>query len=292
MFEEEKPEQFKPEKSRFVVPPAVRADITMIALAVAAVALLVFGLHERSVAAHYSEQSVEASAQTKDLRAQVGALTAKLDSLMNANAGAQQQPSATATPSGRHGAPVLHPTGNRQKPDPRWKKMQSQLDAQGQAIESTRQEIAGARSDLEGSIARTHDELVVLEKKGERNYFEFDLDKSKNFHSVGGGVGISLRKANTKHQYADLELLVDDRQLSKKHLNLYEPAVFYPAGERQAVELIVIGITKNHVHGYISAPKYKASELASASAAASNPSDTGSSQQADGQKRRKLEVPR
>jgi hypothetical protein len=299
MFEEEKPEQLKPEelkpepeKSRFEVPPAVRADITMIALAVAAVALLVFGLHERSVAAHYSEQSVQASAQTKDLRAQVGALTAKLDSLMNANAGTQQQSSAgqaaAAMPPDRHGAPMLRPTGSRQKPDPRWKKVQAQLDAQGQAIESARQEIASTRSDLEGSIARTHDELVVLEKKGERNYFEFDLDKSKNFHNVGGGVGVSLRKANTKHQYADLELLVDDRQLSKKHLNLYEPAVFYPAGERQAVELIVIGITKNHVHGYISAPKYKASELASASA---NTARDG--QQSDSDKsRRKLEVPR
>ena len=270
--------------------PGLRTFVTPIALAIAALALLVYGLHERSVAAHYSTQSEEAAAQTKELRAQVGTLTAKLDSLVNANV--QPQPpapvAATVTPSRRAVAP-LHPTGSRQKPDPRWKKMQTQLDTQGKAIEATQQQLASTRTDLEGSIARNHDELVVLQKKGERNYYEFDLDKTKHFQTVGG-MGISLRKANTKHQYADLELLVDDRELSKKHLNLYEPATFYPAGERQAVELVVIGITKNHVHGYISAPKYRASELASASA---SPAETKDAQpSASNKSRQKLEVPR
>jgi hypothetical protein len=264
---------FEQASSRFTVPPAVRARAGVIAMAIALVAILFYGLHERSVAAHYSAQSTQASAQTNDLRAQVGALTAKLDSLTK-EAAAPQVPTVTLT---RH--VVLQPSANRRKPDPRWKKFQAQLDAQGKEIESTKQEIASARSDLEGSIARTHEELVVLQKKGERNYVEFDLDKSKNFHAEGP-VGVSLRKANVKHQYADLELLVDDRQISKKHLNLYEPAVFYPTGERQAVELIVNSISKDHIHGYISAPKYRASELASAS------SDDAKKD------RQKLEVPR
>jgi len=299
MFEQEKPdhensqhEKQEPRlvqlKSRFTPPPALRSYITPIALAIAAIALLVYGLHERSVAAHYSTETADAAAQTKDLRAQVGALTAKLDSLSNSQPQPPAQVSATATPTRRSVAP-LHSTGSRQKPDPRWKKMQTQLDAQGKAIEDTQQQLASTRTDLEGSIAHTHDELVVLQKKGERNYYEFDLDKAKRFQTVGG-MGVSLRKANTKHQYADLELLVDDRELSKKHLNLDEPAVFYPAGDRQAVELVVIGISKNHVHGYISAPKYKASELASASPSAGDSKD---SQQSPSQKaRQKLEVPR
>jgi hypothetical protein len=249
---------FEQERPRFAIPPAVRAHAGRIAVALSLIAVLFYGLHERSVAAHYSAQSAQASVQTQDLRAQVGALTAKLDSLATKEAAAPQAPVVTVT---RH--IVLQPSANRRKPDPRWKKLQAQLDAQGKEIESTKQEIASARTDLEGSIARTHDELVVLQKKGERNYVEFDLDKSKNFHAEGP-VGVSLRKANVKHQFADLELLVDDRQISKKHLNLYEPAVFYPTGERQAVELIVNSITKDHIHGYISAPKYRASELAAA----------------------------
>ena len=279
------------ERPHVAMPSTLRSYVTPIAFAVAAIALLVYGLHERSVAAHYSAQSANAAAQTTDLRAQVGALTAKLDSLTSANANAQRPsaPAASTNPPVRHSGPALRPTGSRQKPDPRWKKMQSQLDAQGKAIENTQEQLASTRTDLEGSIARTHDELVVLQKKGERNYYEFDLDKSKHFQTVGN-MGISLRKANTKHQYADLELLVDDRELSKKHLNLYEPAMFYPGGERQAVELVVIGITKNHVHGYISAPKYRASELASASGSPAESKDTQPS--ASDKSRQKLQVPR
>jgi hypothetical protein len=272
---------FEQEKSRVVVPAVVRSHGGIIALALLLIAVLVYGLHERGVAARSSAQSAEASAQSQELRAQLGALTAKLDSLTAAQ---QQAPQVRVlTPSTEKAAVVMRPSANRRKPDPRWKKFQAQLDAQGQQIESTRQEIASARTDLEGSIARTHEELVVLQKKGERNYVEFDLDKSKSFHPEGP-VGVSLRKADVKGQYCDLHLLVDDREISKKHLNLYEPAVFYPTGERQAVELIINSITKNHIHGYISAPKYRASELAAAG-------DSG--QQTDAEKnRRKLEVPR
>lgn len=247
------------ESPRLTIPPAMRSHGALILLSIAMVAVLVYAVHERGLANRLSKQSVETAAQLQDTRAQIGTLTAKLDSMTDASPAGRPSPAIAAN----HPAGARRPSVKLPKPDPRWRKMQSQLDAQGQAIQATQQELASTRSDLESSIARTHDELVVLEKKGERNYFEFDLDKSKNFHRTGP-VSISLRKANTKHQYADLELLVDDRQLSKKHLNLYEPAVFYPADERQPVELVIMGITKNHIHGYISAAKYKASELTAA----------------------------
>ena len=123
--------------------------------------------------------------------------------------------------------------------------MQAQLDAQNKAIEDTQSQIASTQGDLNntrteltGSIARTHDELVLLEKKGERNYYEFDIDKSKQFQH-DGPFGVRLRKANTKHQYADLELMVDDRNLSQKHVNLYQPVMFYTPDNPQPVELVI-----------------------------------------------------
>ena len=71
------------------------------------------------------------------------------------------------------------------KPDPRWKKFQTQLDAQGQALDATKQDLVSTRTELQGSIAKTHDEIVVLQRKGERNYYEFDIDKSKQFSTLG-----------------------------------------------------------------------------------------------------------
>jgi len=99
-----------------------------------------------------------------------------------------------------------------------------------------------------------------LAKKGERNYYEFDLGKSKQF-TREGPIGVSLRKANTKHVYADLELLVDDAQLTKKHVNVFEPVAFYTSQSRQPVELVINQVTKDHIHGYVSMAKYKAGDL-------------------------------
>lgn len=173
-------------------------------------------------------------------------------------------------------------TPRRRSEDPRLKKLQSQIDAQGKAIEQTRNDLASTqgdltntRTELTGSIARTHDELVVLQKKGERNYYEFDISKSKQFQREGP-FGIRLKKANTKHQYADLELMVDDRNLSQKHVNLYQPVMSYTPDSPQAVEVVINEISKDHIHGYVSAPKYSKSELVSmANANAAPGSDQG-----------------
>jgi hypothetical protein len=158
--------------------------------------------------------------------------------------------------------------------------MQARLTDQDQRIASTRDEVAKSRQDLEdklttahdelnGSIAKNHDELVALQKLGERNYYEFDLDKSKQFQHVGP-LSLSLRKANSKRLYYDLVLMVDDRQLEKKHANLYEPLMFSLADRPEPIQVVVNQIDKNKIKGYISEPKYKRSDLASSASAATD----------------------
>jgi hypothetical protein len=110
---------------------------------------------------------------------------------------------------------------------------------------------------------------VVLQKRGERNYTEFDLSKSKQFKREGP-FELRLKKANDKHQYADMELMVDDRNLSQKHVNLYQPVMFYTPDSPQPVEVVINQIGKDHIHGYVSASRYRQSELASMSNAAEN----------------------
>src|SRR5207237_8728743 len=122
---------------------------------------------------------------------------------------------------------VPYRLGSRtRREDPRWKQIQTQLSEQQKQIDATRQDLGSARTELQGSIARTHDELVLLQKKGQRNYFEFDIDKSGQFEK-DGPVGIRLKKTKTKHQYADLEMMVEDFKVSKKQVNVLEPCIFY-----------------------------------------------------------------
>jgi hypothetical protein len=226
-----------------------------------------YGLHQRNQAQRLLAQNQQVTAALDQTRGQIDALNGKLNEMMAAQQAREEAAAARRKPSG---AAI-----RLRRDDPRWKKMQSQLDAQGKAIDSTRQDLdstrqdlAGAKTELGDSIARTHGELVLLQKKGERNYYEFDIDKTKQF-SRQGPVGIRLKKANTKHGYADLELMVDDAKLSQKHVNLFQPVMFYAGDNGQPVQLVINQVTKNHIHGYVSEPKYKPSELAAASPAPS-----------------------
>jgi hypothetical protein len=170
----------------------------------------------------------------------------------------------------------------RSADDPRFNQMQQQLSDQQKQLASTREDVEKTRNDLDGkltstrdelngSIARTHDQLVALEKRGERNYFEFQLDKSKNFQRVGP-ISLSLRKVNYKHKSYNLALMVDDFKLDKKNVNLYEPVWITLTDRPQPVELVVNRVSKDQVTGYLSESKYKKSELsASAATPAANP---------------------
>src|SRR5260370_774509 len=168
------------------------------------------------------------------------------------------------------------PSGGPERP--RLKEIQARIDDQQKQLKDTQDLVAKNRADLEGSlsskkdelngsIAKTHDELVVLQKRGERNYFEFDLAKSKQFQRFGP-LTLSLRRADSKHMNYDMSMVVDDNQLSKKRVNLYEPIWIHTENESQPVQVVVNKISKNFVQGYISAPKYKPPDLAASDAAA------------------------
>jgi len=261
-----------------------RRSLGVAALAVLILALgLGYALHERTVARQLAAQNDQIASALKQNQSQIEALTARLNE-------------AAASPAE---APVVHSVRRprpaavrRRADDPRWKQLQEQLAKHQQEIDeaqknlaSTQQDLSSAKTELSGSIARTHDDLVALQRKGERNYYEFDLYKSKQYHATGP-VSVKLRKANTKHQYADLELMVDDASLQQKHVNLYQPIMFYPQDSAQPLELVINNIGKDHIHGYVSAPKYKASELSamgSASAAATTAATTDNPGTAAGQ---------
>jgi hypothetical protein len=235
-----------------------------------------YAIHEHRAARSLAAENVQTTTALNATRQELSDLTAKVNMLASRN----ETQSVPSIPSAQT-APGARPSGvHRQREDPRYKKLQSQIDAQGKAIDQTRNELASTQGDLSntrteltGSIAHTHDELVLLQKKGERNYAEFDLTKSKQFQREGP-LELRLKKANNKHQYADLELMVDDRNLSQKHVNLYQPVMFYTPDTPQPVEVVINSISNDHIHGYVSASKYRKSELASMSNAPENASQS------------------
>jgi hypothetical protein len=256
-----------------------------------------YAVHEHHIAQTLRTQNQQVTAQLSATHMQLDTLTSKVDALV---ANTSMQATAPAT---SHAASANDRRANAY--DPRFNKTQSQLDVQGKAVDaqappigqhrsdlaSTRNDLSNARTELSGSIARTHDQLVMLERRGERRYFEFDLTKSKEFKHEGP-VSISLRKADSKHGFADLALVVDGRTPTQKHVNLYQPAMFYELKSQMPVEVVINDISKNHIHGYVSVPKHRPSELAVAPAAGTNPtSDSDQSASAQSTPRQRLPRP-
>jgi len=256
--------------------------IAVVALVIAAGLAFGYGYRQQILVGHLTAQEATANATINQMQGDLSTLTAKLNEMTAAqeakNAAAQ---SAPAVQSGSHAdkksAVPAHSTTKRSTPaDKRYKQLQAQLEEQQKQLKDTQDQVAKNRADLEGninstrdelngSIAKTHEELVALAKRGERSFFEFDLSKSKQFQRVGP-LTLSLRKADTKHKSYDVEMIVDDNELSKKKVNLYEPIWIHTENEAQPVQVVVNKIDKNEVHGYVSAPKYKPSELSASGA--------------------------
>ena len=258
------------------ISPFARRATPFVAAALLCATGIGYMVHEHNNARSLAAQNQQLTAQLSATRSQMDALMARVNALATS---APAAPVAAPSPQGKPSPEVRagSVTGARRLavhrravPDKRFSRMQSQLDAQNKAIEDTRSDLASARTELSGSIARTHGELVVLEKKGERNYTEFDVQKSKQFRREGP-LSVKLKKANVKNQYADLQLIVDDHTLTQKHVNLDQPAMFYMPDTQQPVEIVINEISKDHVHGYISAPRYRQSELAAMSTSADDP---------------------
>jgi hypothetical protein len=235
-----------------------------------------YALHEHRVTQSLAAQNQQELASLNATRSQIDSLTATVKALDARN---ELTPAPVADTTMAH----LTASPPQRTQDRHVRQLQSQFDAHVKAIEDTRRnmsathgDLTSTRTKLTGSIARTHDELALLQRNGEHNYYEFDIGKSKQFLK-DGPLGIRLKKADTKHQYADLELLIEDRDLLQKHVNLFETVTFYTPDSPQPGELVINSINKDHIHGYVSKPGYSQLELASMSNA-NIPSTTGASQ--------------
>jgi septal ring factor EnvC (AmiA/AmiB activator) len=234
-----------------------------------------------------SRQEKELVQKNQALQANLSQMQTQLQAL-NDKLAALSRPAETAPIPPPPPAPVhvaVAPRVRKPQPAPRpnpeddrLKQIQSRLNRQQEEIAGTRDQVEKTRSDLEDklvstrddlnlSIARTHEEVVALQKRGERNYYEFDLAKKKDFQRVGP-ISLSLRKANTKRKSYDLALMVDDQQLQKKSVNLYEPLSIAGAAQSQPVNLVVTEIGKDRIRGYVSEPKYQQTALSAGPAAA------------------------
>lgn len=127
-------------------------------------------------------------------------------------------------------------------------------------LEKTIAELKSVRGDLgeqSGLVATNGKELQALKALGERNYFEFNLTRTKEPKKVGD-VSIQLKKVDTKKNKYTIEVLADDKRVEKRDKNVNEPVQFYMAKARQPYEIVVNEIKKDQIIGYLATPKVQA----------------------------------
>lgn len=121
-------------------------------------------------------------------------------------------------------------------------------------LEETKRNLGMARGELGTLIARNGEEIAQLRRLGERDYFEFTLDKKGSREKLGN-VMVELRGTDAKKGNYSVALYVDDLRLEKKNRSINEPIYFYTRSTRQPLELVINHVSKNKVVGYLSAPK-------------------------------------
>ncbi len=133
-------------------------------------------------------------------------------------------------------------------------------------IEATRTDLEATKSKLDratgdmgvmsGLIARNKDDLEELKRRGDRNYYEFTVQKSKTPQRVGP-VQIFLNKTDQKKSKYTMTVLADDKSIEKKDRTSGEPMQFYVKGaaKQSPYEIVVFDVGKNQISGYLATPK-------------------------------------
>jgi len=113
--------------------------------------------------------------------------------------------------------------------------------------------LSGTKGELSGAIARSHDELVALAHKTDRDYFEFNVAKKRT--QKVGTVTLQLQKTDTKKNVFTVNLVFDDKPHLHRDRAMDDPVYFYVQGAPSALELVVNKMGKDSISGYISTPK-------------------------------------
>ena len=133
-------------------------------------------------------------------------------------------------------------------------------------IEATKTDLEATKGKLErslgdmnvmsGLIAHNRDDLEDLRRRGDRNYYEFTLQKSKAPQRVGP-VQVTLNKTDPKKAKYTLTVVADDKTIEKKDKTSGEPVQFYVKGSARMApyEIVVFDVGKNQITGYLATPK-------------------------------------
>lgn len=139
--------------------------------------------------------------------------------------------------------------------------VRSQAAATRAELEKTIADLKSVRGDMgvqSGLIATNANELSALKLRGERNYIDIKLGKTKQPVRFGD-ITLLLKSSDVKKNKYTVQVMADDKLTEKKDKSINEPVQFYTSrGGRLPYELVINKVDKNEIVGYLSTPKEQA----------------------------------
>lgn len=115
--------------------------------------------------------------------------------------------------------------------------------------------VTGDMGVASGLIATNGKELAALRLKGERNYTDIKLGKTKQPQRFGD-IALRLDNVTPKKNSYSVYVLADDKLTFKQNKSVNEPVQFYTSkGGHTPYELVINQVTKEGIIGYLSTPK-------------------------------------
>ena len=117
------------------------------------------------------------------------------------------------------------------------------------AREEFGRQLVDVKTVLSEGIAKNSGELAELRKKGERDYFEFDVRKnSKQPLQRVADVQLGLLKTDPKSHKYSIAIQVDDNRLEKRDRTANEPVQFLVGRDELRYEVVVNSVEKVVIH--------------------------------------------
>ena len=140
--------------------------------------------------------------------------------------------------------------------------VRSQASQTQEQLSRTIADLKSVTGDLgvqSGLIATNGKELAALRLKGERNYTDIKLGKTKQPQKFGD-IAIRLDSVTPKKNMYSVFILADDKLTFKQNKSINEPVQFYTMkGGHTPYELVINQVNKDSIVGYLSTPKDLAS---------------------------------
>ncbi|HLZ49647.1 MAG TPA: hypothetical protein VKP61_02755 [Candidatus Acidoferrum sp.] len=137
------------------------------------------------------------------------------------------------------------------------KNVDTKVTAVSSDLNTTKEDLKMAKSEMGTLIARNHDEIDQLRRLGERDYVEFSI-AGRNKPQKVGNVTVELKGVNQKKNQVSFAMVVEDKRFEKKNRALNEPIFFYTSGTRLPEEIVINKVGKDQISGYVSIPKANA----------------------------------